>query len=282
MTWYSKYLQVYDKPFNLQMNEICEEVKSKLAAIQSSQPIATICVRGYNEEKCLLACLWSISESVCRYPIEIIGVDNDSADKTSEIFERCGVKCFSEKRRSPGWALKCGIEHAAGSYYINIDGDTLYPPKYFEKMLSVLEIGDNVAVTALWSYVDDGIHSKAGMFIYEFLRDCYLRFQYVKRPELVVRGMVFAFKTDLAKRVGIRIDIRRGEDGSLALGLKQYGNIAFLKDRGARVVTGYGTFNQGGSLSDNFKMRAVKAIKGLGGLFTSKKCYKDEKSNMVK
>ena len=40
-----------------------------------------------------------------------------------------------------------------------------------------------------------------------------------------VRGMVFAFQTDTAHKVGFRTDIIRGEDGSLALGLKKYGKI---------------------------------------------------------
>ncbi len=282
MKWYSKYLQVYDKPFDPGMSKICDEVKGNLAALESKQPIATVCVRGYNEEKRLLASLWSVSESICSYPITIIGVDNDSSDKTAEIFERCGVNYFSEKRRSPGWSLRCGVEHAEGDYYINIDGDTLYPPKYIETMLSSLMKRDNVGVTALWSYIDDGVHSKTGMMIYELLRDCYLWVQYFKRPELVVGGMVFAFKIELAKKVGIRTDIKRGEDGSLALGLKQYGKIIFLRCGRARVVTGYGTLSQEGSLADNFKSRAIKAVKGLGGLFTGKKHYKDENSNMVK
>ena len=54
----------------------------------------------------------------------------------------------------------------------------------------------------------------------------------------------FAFKTELAKKVKLRTDIRRGEDGSLALSLKKYGKIAFLYNRNARPVTGYGTIGK--------------------------------------
>lgn len=38
-------------------------------------------------EKHLLACLWSLSEMQCKYPVEIIGVDNESKDRTAEIFQ---------------------------------------------------------------------------------------------------------------------------------------------------------------------------------------------------
>ena len=35
-------------------------------------------------------------------------------------------------------------------------------------------------------------------------------------------------------------------------------------------MTGYGTLNNDGSLFNSFKVRLVKAIKGLGGIFTKK------------
>ena len=49
--------------------------------------------------------------------------------------------------------------------------------------------------------------------------------------------MVFAFKTDLARKYGFRNDIIRGEDGSLALNWKQEGKIRFVHSRKVRPVT---------------------------------------------
>lgn len=282
MKWYSKYLPVYEKPFDSQMYEVCDLVRAKMAAFNNSSPLATVCVRGYNEERHLLACLWSLCESICSYPVEIIGVDNDSSDKTAEIFERCGVRYYTEKRHSPGWSWACGLSHVKGKYHINIDGDTMYPPRYIEKMISVLEKPGVVGVTSLWSYIPDVNHSKSGIAVFEFLRDNYLWLQHFKRPELVVRGMVFAYDADLGKKIGIRTDIKRGEDGSLALGLKNYGKIVFLRSRKARAVTGYGTLDRDGSFAMSFKTRAIKAVKGFGTFFTTKNDYKDEQSNLVK
>lgn len=74
----------------------------------------------------------------------------------------------------------------------------------------------------------------------------------------------------------------RGEDGYLALQLKQFGKIAFVRKRRARAVTGYGTVGADGSLFNSFKVRVVNGLKGIGGLFTKKKEYKDEESNLVK
>lgn len=44
-----------------------------------------------NEEIHLQACLWAIREIRCKYPVEIIGVDNDSIDRTTEIYEKSGI-----------------------------------------------------------------------------------------------------------------------------------------------------------------------------------------------
>ena len=83
--WYKKYLQVYERPFAEAPQAVVEEVRQKIAGLQSENPVVTVSLIGYNEEKHLLACLWSLSEMQCKYPVEIIGVDNESKDRTAEI-----------------------------------------------------------------------------------------------------------------------------------------------------------------------------------------------------
>lgn len=139
-----------------------------------------------------------------------------------------------------------------------------------------------MAASSLWSYIPDAAHFAAGLWFYELARDTHLWLQSFQRPELSVRGLVFAYDTELARKVGIRTDIIRGEDGSLALGLKPYGRIAFVRSRRARAVTGYGTVSKDGTLLDSFRVRAVKALKGLGGMFFKKSEYKDEEDNLLK
>lgn len=243
MKWYTKYLQVYEKPFVDAPQSVIDEVRNKLAKLQSNQPVVTVSLIGYNEEKRLLACLWSLSEMICKYPVEIIGVDNESTDRTAEIYQATGIPYYTENQHSCGFARLCGLNNAKGKYHINIDSDTLYPPHYVETMIKVLEKPGVVAVSSLWSYIPDKNHSWIGLKFYEFARDVHLYLQSFKRPELSVRGLVFAYRTDYARQVGIRTDIRRGEDGSLALGLKKYGKIVFVRKRKARAVTGYGTIS---------------------------------------
>ena len=281
MAWYKKYLSVYNKPFISSNQTEIQFITNKLNNLQSKNPLVTVSVIAYNEEKNLLACLWSLSEMKCKYPIEIIGVNNDSQDKTEDIFKAVGLPYYNEYQHSCGYARKCGLEHAKGKFHINIDADTLYPPKYVEIMVDSLIKPGVVAACSLWSYIPDKDHSWIGLKLYEFTRDCYLFLQSFKRPELSVRGLVFAYHTEYAKEVGIRVDIKRGEDGSLALGLKKYGKISFVRKSAARAVTGYGTVGIDGSLYNSFKVRAIKYIKNISTLFSRQETYKDDNSNLI-
>ena len=87
MKWYEKYLSVYGKPYADVSAEVMDGIRNRLRTLQSDEPLVSVVVIAYNEEKHLPACLWSLSESVCEYPMEIIGVNNDSADRTADVFE---------------------------------------------------------------------------------------------------------------------------------------------------------------------------------------------------
>jgi len=279
--WYDKYLSIYGKPYDEVSNSIIDEIKVKLDAQQSKNPLISIVVIAYNEERRLAACLWSLSELQTKYPIEILGINNNSKDHTEEIYQRLGLPYFNEARQSPGFARQCGLENARGKYHFCIDADTFYPPHYIDLMMSKLVKPDVSCVSSFWSFFPDENHSAFGLFLFELVRDAFLYIQHFKRPELCVRGMVFAFKTDLARKVKIRTDIRRGEDGSLALSLKPYGKIAFLYHRQARPVTGYGTIGSQ-SLWQSFVQHVRIQGRGINRIFFKKDYYEDRDDNLVK
>ena len=279
--WYDKFLSIYGKSFDEIPAETLDTIKSQLAVLQSADPLISIVVIAYNEEKRLAACLWSLSELRSKFPIEILGVNNNSKDRTEQVYQRLGLPYFNELKQSPGFARQCGLEHAKGEYHFCIDADTFYPPRYIDLMMTKL-IKPNVScVSSFWSFFPDGQHSAFGLFLFELIRDTFLWVQHFKRPELCVRGMVFAFKMDLARKVKIRTDIRRGEDGSLALSLKSYGKIAFLYHRQARPVTGYGTIGSQ-SLWQSFVQHVKIQGKGLSRIFFKKEHYEDSDDNLVK
>ena len=279
--WYDKYLSIYGKPFDEVPDTILDEIKKKLGSQQSEDPLVSIVVIAYNEERRLAACLWSLSELQTQFPIEILGVNNNSKDRTEELYQRLGLPYFNEPKQSPGFARQCGLENARGQYHFCIDADTFYPPYYIDLMMSKLTKPNVSCVSSFWSFFPDEQHSAFGLFLFELVRDLFLYVQHFKRPELCVRGMVFAFKTNLARKVKIRTDIRRGEDGSLALSLKPYGKIAFLYNRHARPVTGYGTIGSQ-SLWQSFVQHVKIQGRGITRIFYKKDHYEDSDENLVK
>ena len=279
--WYKKYLSVYGKPFSEVPQQIVDETREQLSKLQSEEPLASIVVIAYNEETHLQACLWAISEIKCKYPVEVIGVDNDSKDRTAEIYERSGIPYYTEYQHSCGYARRCGLQHARGRFYFDVDSDTLYPPYYYEVMLDHLLQPGVSCVSATWSYFPDDNHSRLSLRLFELSRDLFLWVQHFKRPELSVRGLVFAYNADYGRKEPYRVDIIRGEDGSMALALKKYGKIKFVYDRRCKAITGYGTLNEGSLLKSLWNRLKIQG-RGITRIFHSTNHYDDADDNLVK
>lgn len=282
MRWYTKYLNVFEKPLESAPESVIHEIREKLIRFKAPDPLVSVVVIAFNEETRLLSCLWSLSESICNYPMEIIGVNNNSTDRTAEVFATLGINSYNEQKKGPGHARTRGLEEAKGKYYLCIDSDTMYPPYYIQTMIDALKKPDIVAAASLWSFIPDKKRSRIGLKLYEFLRDIHLRLLFIRRPELCVRGMVFGFKTDFGRQAGFNTKIIRGEDGTMALGLKPYGKIKLITNRKARVLTSNSTLNADGSLFKSFLIRLTKTIKSIKTYFTKQTEYTDQESNLLK
>ncbi len=281
MKWYSKYLNVYEKPFEVSDPKVIEQVKKNIQSFVCERPLASIVIIAHNESTRLLSCLWSLSDNQCRYPIEFIGVDNHSIDGTGDIYRAVGVPCYYEERKSPGHARNCGLQQAKGKYCLCIDSDTLYPPAYIQTMIEELEKPGIVAVSGLWSFIPTNFKNSLTLKLYEFFRDLHLRMLFRKCPELVVRGMVFGHDTEYAKKIGYKVNIKRGEDGAMAMSLKPFGKIKLLRKRKARPVTGSRTLSSDGSLMKSFWVRVKKALRSYKSYFVKKDFYQDQDYNLI-
>ena len=209
-----------------------------------------------------------------------IGVDNDSKDRTAEIYEKSGIPYYTEYEHSCGYARRCGLQHAKGKYYFDVDSDTLYPPQYYEVMLEHLMKPGVSCVSATWSFFPDERHSVLGLKMFEMARDLFLWIQHFKRPELSVRGLVFAYNAEYGRKEPYRVDIIRGEDGSMALALKKYGKIVFVRDRRCRAITGYGTIGEE-SFWQSFVSHVKQQMKGISRIFYQVDHYEDQDDNLV-
>ena len=57
MKWYEKYLSVYGKPYAGVPAEVMDGIRNRLRTLQSDEPLVSVVVIAYNEEKHLPACL---------------------------------------------------------------------------------------------------------------------------------------------------------------------------------------------------------------------------------
>ena len=103
--------------------------------------------------------------------------------------------------------------------------------------------------------------------------------------EAIIYPIILLFKNKypflLGKKEEYRVDIIRGEDGSMALSLKKYGKIKFVYDKRCRAITGYGTIGNTSmwqSFIDHVKIQG----KGITRIFYKKDHYEDSDDNLVK
>ena len=107
------------------------------------EPLVSIVIPTYNSEKTLPLCLESIKRQTYRN-IEVIIVDNFSADRTVEIAERYGARII-QVRGERALAKNIGLKHARGKYVLFIDSDMELTPRVIEECVKLAESNPRIA-----------------------------------------------------------------------------------------------------------------------------------------
>ncbi len=104
----------------------------------------SVVIPCYNEEEGLKGVIPSIPESVD----EVVVVDNNSTDATSEIARSLGARVVFEKRKGYGAAYKTGLSDVSGEITVTMDGDGTYPVEQIEECIDYLLDNDLDFVSA--------------------------------------------------------------------------------------------------------------------------------------
>ena len=128
----------------------------------------SIIIPAYNEELYLKSCLEHVMAAAEGNDCEIIVVDNNSTDKTSEIARSFpGVKVLLEKRKGPTWARQLGYEHSTGDLIAMVDADTQMPKGWIAMALKVFREDKRVVfISGPYEYYDFPWWISAGVWIY--------------------------------------------------------------------------------------------------------------------
>lgn len=177
----------------------------------------SVIVPAYNSEKYIeetLDCLLSQSEK----DIEVIVVNDGSADSTGEILDRYSLKDsrvihVRQENAGVSAARNNGIERARGEYMIFIDSDDLLSPDAFEKLYAALtSTGADLAIFRVKSFGQGG--SQYNPIVDELIKetaiDCY--------DKRLLRNFLVSnkvYRTQLVKDSGVRFPpMRYSEDGA--------------------------------------------------------------------
>ncbi len=108
--------------------------------MNQTQPLElSICIVSWNVRDDLLACLDSIYSGAGDLSVEVIVVDNASADDTAlATAQRYPQVRVIENEDNRGFAAGCnqGIEQATGRYILLLNPDTLVPPEALQQMVN--------------------------------------------------------------------------------------------------------------------------------------------------
>src|SRR5438045_2121373 len=111
----------------------------------------SVVIPAYNEEKLIGTCLDSLAAQVTSKKFEIIVVNNNSTDKTTEIIKHhsrnLNVRVVDERRKGRGIARATGFRNAKGLIIFSTDSDAIVPHDWIEETLRYFENPRVIAVT---------------------------------------------------------------------------------------------------------------------------------------
>ncbi len=239
-------------------------IRENLAQFRVEYPEVSIVIPAYNEERDLLRTVSSLSELRLPFKTELIIVNNNSTDKTQMLLDALGIRSVFEKKQGISRARQAGLEAARGSYILNADADSIYPPDWGKDFVETLQKQPDVAVVyGRYSFIPSKELSRRYLGLHEWAAETALSLRSKDMEAASVMGFNFAYrKADALAVGGFKHDLNRGvtlrsEDGWMALELNKLGEIRLLKNT-PRVWTSNRRIVADGSIWNAFWRRAKR------------------------
>jgi len=201
-------------------------IAANFERLKSDTPLISIIIPAYNEEENILKTLYSLSLTSSKYSIEVIVVNNNSADATEQLATACNVTCVNELKQGITNARNGGLAIAKGTYVINADADTIYPETWIDDMVNPLISDSSICLTyGKFSFIPIAKTPRLVYFFYEYISDVNRKIcQLYKEEALNVYGFNSACRRLECLSVdGFNHPAGTNEDGWLAIKLREKG-----------------------------------------------------------
>lgn len=213
-----------------------------------NQPTVTVIIPAYNHWEHTFRCLAALSASPPRFSVEILVVDDGSSDGTqSGCLAIPGLK-YHRRDKNEGFIAACadGAAHAAGTYLVFLNNDTIPQPGWLDAMVGTFKRFPEAGLVGAQLLYPDGRLQEAGGVVFNngqaanygrlgspddprfaFVRDC----DYCSGAAIAVR------RDDFIRMGGFdsRFMPAYYEDTDLAFSIREHGQRV-LYQPAARVV----------------------------------------------
>lgn len=269
---------ILQKPLNIQQFSDNEktDLHQKLARFSPENPLVSVVIPAWNEEKGILHTLLSLANTNTKFVTELLIIDNNSTDNTVNLIQSLGLKIFLETKQGVGHARTCGLHKAKGKFILTGDSDTLYSAGWITAMVEGMINDEKVyCVHGSYSFLPSHNTPRWQYAIYEILSSFIIKKNEKLQPFLNTLG----FNCGFIRQKGIDIngyDIEtqrtfRGasgvveqnatEDGMMALRLqKSGGTIRAINSLEGRVWTSDRRIQLDGGLKRALIMRVKKHL----------------------
>jgi len=204
-------------------------------------PAISVIVPAFNEEKFLGNCLLSLKEQDFK-DFEIIVVDNNSTDKTTEIAKKFGAILVSEKNQGVAFARNKGAKIAKGEILVFTDADTILPKNWLSKIKEEFKRDKElIAFGGSCQFYSGPISVKLAS---KFLLKPFLILDKSFSGGFNLMGCNMAIKRDAFLKVGgFNENLKLNEDVEISYRLRKLGKVKF--DPNFKVKTSGRRFRHG-------------------------------------
>jgi glycosyltransferase involved in cell wall biosynthesis len=189
-----------------------------------------VVIPAFNEEFYLRDCLESLAKQDFAGPFQVIVVDNNSSDRTSEVARCAGAIVIAEFVPGVCQARQAGTEIASGEIIVSADADCVYEPEWLSRIDDWFRNNpDGIGIGGPCFFFDG---PRWGLLVQKMLFGAVALVQRCKGPVLYITATNFAFKKVGWPGYDTRL-AQGGDELDLLRRLRSRGRVAFDMDNPA-------------------------------------------------